>query len=265
MRRMKNATFVFLALAMVFTACQKDDSKNDGTSEFGVQFEALNPRFALPVQGTLKSAAVETDSIVWDTAHLLVSTIKFEAELKSQLTDEDSIEIEYKWHGSEWVDLLNNELTLGNFVLSPGTYDEIELKIEGKKEDANGEPVFFLGGTYKNDAGSWPIEVRVTQDVYFKTEKEDVEVTDEGIDVTSVIQMYLDQLMARVDPADLDNADPTDGVIVISANSNPEIYQVVVSNLAHDCRTRYKHKHHGDDDDHDGYDDDHHGNGHDDD
>jgi len=257
MRRMKNLALGFLAISLLFAACQKDDSKNDGTSEFGVQFEALNPGFSLPVNSGVKSATVETDSIVWDSVQLVVSTIKFEAELKSQLTNEDSIEIEYKWHGPETIDLLNSEITLGNFVLSPGTYDEIELKIEGLKEDAGDDPVFFLGGTYKNDAGSWPIEVRVTQNVYFKTEKEDVEVTDDGIDITSVIQLYLDELMADVDPADLDNAEQTDGVIVISANSNAEIYQVIVSNLSHDCRTRFKHKHHGDDHDHDGYDDDH--------
>lgn len=265
MRRMRNLAIGFLTLAVMFTACQKDDSNNDGTAEFGVQFEALNPGFSLPVGNTVKSASVESDSIVWDAAQLVVSTIKFEAELKSQLTHEDSIEIEYKWRGPKTVDLLNNELTLGNFVLSPGTYDEIELKIEGLKEDAGDEPVFYLGGSYKNQTGSWPIEVRVTQNVYLKTEKDNVEVTEEGIDIMSVVQLYLDELMTDVDPADLDNADQTDGVIVISANSNTDIYQIVVSNLAHDCRTRYKHRHHHDDDDHNGYDDDHHNDDHDDD
>jgi len=262
---MRNLALGFLSLATVVASCQKDDSgKNDGTSEFGVQFEALNPGFSLPVNSGLKSATVESDSIVWDSAHLVVSTIKFEAELKSQLTNEDSIEIEYKWHGPDLVDLLNTEITLGNFVLAPGIYDEIELKVEGLKEDAGDDPVFFLSGMYKNDAGSWPIEVRVTQSVYFKTEKKDVEVTDEAIDITSVIQLYLDELMADVDPADLDNAEQTDGVIVISADSNADIYQIIVRNLAHDCRTRYKHKHHGDHHDHDGWDDDH-GDDHDDD
>lgn len=241
-----------------FFACQKSDLNTDGTSEFGVQFEALNPDFALPVSSSIKSALVQSDSISWDSAHMVVSTIKFEAELKSQVTKEDSISIEYKWHGPEMVDLLNNEITLGNFVLSPGTYDEIELKVEGLKEDAGDLPVFYLEGTYKNDAGSWPIVVKVTQNVSFKTEKEDVEVTDEGIDITSVIQLYLDELMADVDPSDLDSAEQTDGVIVISADSNTSIYQTIVRNLGQDCHTEYKHKHHGDDHEHEGYDDDHH-------
>lgn len=264
--KMKKQLAFILLLSFVsaaFFACQKSDINTDGTSEFGVQFEALNANFALPVSGSIKSALVESDSISWDSAHMVVSTVKFEAELKSQVTNEDSISIEYKWHGPELVDLLNNEITLGNFVLSPGTYDQIELKVEGLEEDAGDLPVFYLEGTYKNDAGSWPIIVSVSQNVSFKTEKEDVEVTEEGIDITSVIQLYLDQLMADVDPADLDNAEQTDGVIVISADSNSAIYQTIVSNLGQDCHTRYKHRHHGDDHEHNGYDDDHN-DGHDD-
>ncbi len=174
-------------------------------------------------------------------------------------TGEDSISIEYKWHGPELADLLNNQITLGNFVLQPGTYDEIELKVTGTREDAGDLPVFYLEGTYKNNSGSRPIVVWVSDDVYFKTEKENVGVTDEGINITSVIQLYLDQLMANVDPADLDNADLSDGVIVISADSNTQIYQIVMSNLAHDHRSHYKHKHQNDDHEHEGYDNDHHG------
>ena len=253
------AIFLLAGLGSIgFFACQKSDMMSDGTAEYGVRIEALNSRFAVPVSSS-KSAMVESDSIVWDSASLVVSTIKFEAELKSQVTHEDSIEIEYKWHGPEFIDLLNNEITLGNFVLAPGIYDEIELKVEGLREDAGSNPVFYLEGSYKNDAGSWPIIVSVSKDVYFKTEKENAEVPDEGIDITSVIKLYLDQLMTDVDPVDLDNAEQTDGKIIISADSNKEIYEIIVRNLAHDRRTQYKHKHHGDDHEHEGYDDDHHG------
>ncbi|HPF51824.1 MAG TPA: hypothetical protein PK335_09630 [Draconibacterium sp.] len=255
----KQLVFILLLTlgSVGFFACQKSDLINNGTTEYGVQFEALNPSFSLSGSGFTKSAMVQSDSINWDSAHLIVSNIKFEAKLKSMVTNEDSIEIEYKWHGPELVDLLNSDNTLGNFTLSPGIYDEIELKVEGLTDDAGSDPVFYLEGIYKNDAGSWPISVSVTQNVYFKTEKENVEVTEEGIDITSVIKLYLDELMADVDPVDLDNANLTDGVIVISADSNTGIYQTIVSNLGHDCRTYYKHKHHGDDHEHNGYDDDH--------
>lgn len=247
---MRKLAMALAALSVIFAACQKNEIKNDGITEYGVAFEALNPSFSLPV-GTTKSVAVSSDSITWDSAHLVVSVIKFEAKLLSQLSGKDSIEIEYTWHGPELVNLLNNDLSLGNFVLQPGTYDEIELKVAGKKEDAGETPVFYLKGSYVNNSGTWPIVVEVNENVAFKTEKENVEVTDEGIDITSVIQLYLDQLMTDIDPAALDSADLTDGVIVISADSNTALYHAIADNLSHDRHTHYKHK--GDDNDDDGH------------
>ncbi|WP_321369552.1 hypothetical protein [uncultured Draconibacterium sp.] len=257
---MKTGRRLFFALALItafFVSCSdNEDMITDGESVFGVRIEALNTNFTLPVQASMKSATVDSESIAWDSAHLVVSSIKFEAELKSIVTGEDSIEIEYKWYGPEMVDLLNNELTMGNFVLQPGYYDEIELKVSGDQEDAGDDPVFYLAGTYTNDTGTTPIAVMVSHDVYFKTERENVEVTEEEIDFTSIIQLYLDELMADVDVADLDNAELVDGVLLISSDSNTGIYQTVIGNLEHDHRTYNKHKHH-DEDEHDGYDDDH--------
>lgn len=258
---MKTEKKLLVALALmlaIFVSCSDDgDMINNSESVFGVRIEALNTEFSLPVQSSMKSVAVDSESIAWDSAHLVVSSIKFEAELKSVVTGEDSIEIEYKWFGPEMVDLLNNELTMGNFVLQPGYYDELELKVSGEQEDAGEHPVFYLEGTYTNDTGTTTIAVMVSDDVYFKTEKENVEVSEEEIDFTSIIQLYLDELMAGVDVADLEVAELTDGVILISSDSNTGIYHTVVSNLEHDHGTHYKHKHHDDDDEHDGYDDDH--------
>lgn len=258
MKTGRRLVFALALMMAIFVSCSDDgDIMNDNESLFGVRIEALNTNFTLPVQASMKSVAVESESIAWDSAHLVVSSIKFEAELKSMVTGEDSIEIEYKWHGPQMVDLLNNELTMGNFVLQPGYYDEIELKVSGEQEDAGDDPVFYLAGTYTSGTETTPIVVMVSHDVYFKTEKENVEVTEEDIDFTSIIQLYLDELMADVDVADLDAAELEDGVLLISSDSNPGIYQTIVGNLEHDHRTHYKHKHHDDDEEHDGYDDDH--------
>lgn len=263
MRRRRNLVLALAVLAIVFSACQKNDlSSNNDSSELGVQFKALNRSFTLPVT-TNKSAAISADSISWDTAQMIVSSIKFEAELKSLTTGRDSIEIEYKWYGPEQVDLLDSNFVLGNFILSPGIYDEIELKVNGEKEDAETGPVFYLSGTYTNGTGNWPIVVEVWEDLSFKTEKEDVEITEEGVDMTSVIQLYLNELMLNVNPEDLDNAQLTDGVILISSEVNHSVYETIFFNLKRDCRTEYwhwgdhgKYRHKHGDDDHDDEDDD---------
>ncbi|NQU55539.1 MAG: hypothetical protein HQ522_23725 [Bacteroidetes bacterium] len=256
MRRLRIIAVVFVALTTFFVACQKEDTGKEGPSTFGVKIEALNKSFSLPVQSTVKSAAVGSETVTWDSVHLVVSSIKLEAELKSLVTHEDSIEIEYKWSGPQLVNLLDNDLTLGNFMLQPGFYDEIELKVRGEKEDAGDNPVFYLEGTYTASTDTLPIMVKVNQDVAFKTERENVEVTEEVIELTSIIQLYLDQLMTDVDPVDLKKANPTDGTIVISADSNHEIYLTIMGNLIKDHHSHYKHKHRGDDHEHEGSDDD---------
>lgn len=256
MRRFSKLALMLVFSTGLFTACNDENFNDSGNdiSELGVKIKAVNSSFSLPVNST-KSTAISPDSITWDTAQMVVSSIKFEAELKSIITRRDSIEVEYKWYGPQMVDLLDTNHTLGNFVLSPGFYDEIELKVRGKKEDAGDVPVFYLAGTYSNNTGTWPIAVEVWEDLEFKTEKENVELTDEGIDLVSEIQIYLDELMLNVDPEDLDNAQLTDGVILISKDANYWIYKRIFENLKRDCKTKYKHwgdyHKYGDDDDDD--------------
>ena len=61
MRTRKKLALAATALAIIFTACQKDNlSTNNEDSELGVQFKAHNTSFALPVTNT-KSAAVSMD------------------------------------------------------------------------------------------------------------------------------------------------------------------------------------------------------------
>jgi hypothetical protein len=234
---------VILAATIGFTACQKDDLGTNGPSALGVKFEALNKSFSLPVTNGTKSATVTGESITWDTVQLVVSQIKFEAELKSLTTHRDSIEIEYKWSGPMVVNLLDDQLVLGNFILQPGFYDEIELKVYGNKEDAGKKPVFYMYGNYTNAQNSTiPVAVKVYNDVQFKTEKDSVTVTEESVDITSYIQLYLDKLMTGIDPVALDNAQLTNGVIVISADSNRTIYYAMMHNLVKNHHCYYEQK-----------------------
>jgi hypothetical protein len=235
----------FLALVTLgFMSCQKDDLNNTGPSTLGVKIQAMNKSYSLPVEPAgIKSAAVNTASVTWDTVQLVVSKISFEAELKSLVNHHDSIEISYKWSGPRVINLLDDKLTLGNFTLQPGFYDEIELKVTGSKADANKKPVFFMYGQFTSSSNAkLPVALKVYEDVQFKTEKESVEVTEESIDITSYIQLYLDQLMAGIEPSALDNATLTKGVIVISADSNREIYRAVMRNLVKDHHCLYEHK-----------------------
>ncbi len=249
MRRERLLIFVFVALTVGFFACQKDqNSSSTGNSNLGIKLQALNKSFTLPVStvGT-KSASIASSSLAWDTAHMVVSGITYEAKLKSLITHHDSIEISYKWKGPQEINLLDTTITLGNFTLTPGFYDEIELRVDGSKQAAGLKPVFYLHGVYtKADVTTIPVKVIVNEDVSFKTEKDSVTVTStDNTDFASVIQIYLDQLMVEILPSALDNATLTDGVLVISADKNRELYRIVVRNLIKNHYCRHFHQEQG--------------------
>lgn len=240
MKREKLLTVVFIASTIGFFACQKDKSTvPSGPSTLGVKIQALNKSYSLPVNSGLKSAAVAASSITWDTAQMVVSSVKFSAELKGKVSHRDSIQISYKWTGPQVTDLLDTTISFGNFILQPGFYDEVEIAVLGLKTDAKGSPVFYLHGTYtKNETTTIPVIVKVSEDVAFKTEKDSVAITNsDQIGVTSYIQLFLDKLMMNVQPSFMDNAKLTNGVIVISATSNRDLYWIILQNLFknHQC------------------------------
>lgn len=255
MRRMKALAVVLAVLTMGFYACQKEDSDKTGSSDLGVRMVALNQSYNLPVSGVnTKSAVAESPYVSWEIVDILISSVKLEAEMESLITGRDSIEIEYKWNGPQRVDLLDSTIIFGNFILQPGYYDEIELKVKGEKEDAGSEPVFYMSGNYTNAAGETiPVVVEVYRDIEFKTEKERVEVSEDDLEIISTIQVYLDRLMAGISPEQLDNATLTEGVLVISEDSNRDLFYRMLEKLEEDrsCRYWYKNKNHDDDDDDD--------------
>lgn len=232
-------------MAAGFTACQKDTNSTSGNSTLDFKLQAVNKSYSLPVSATgTKSTAGTSAFVTWDSAQMVVSKLKYEAELKSTTSHHDSIEIEYEWNGPQLLNLFDAATILGNYTLVPGYYDEIELKVSGNKKDAGNKPVFFLKGSYTNTAGiTIPISFKVYENVEFKSEKDNVEVTADNSIFTSTLLLYLDQLLLGIDPGVLDNASLTAGAIVISADSNSELYEIIMRNLRKDHHCNHEHKH----------------------
>jgi hypothetical protein len=242
---------VALMIGIAFSSCKKDSQDNTVSSASSVlsfKMEALNKTVSLPVQESgLKSGSSSTATVVWDTARMLVSRIKFEAEMESILTGRDSLEIEYSWRGPQTVDLFDLTSILGTITLPAGTYEKVSLKIQSEREDANGQPLFYLSGAYTNDSGTTlPIVISVSDPVMFKTQQSnDSIVAGNFTDFTSTILLYLDQLLLNVNVSLLDNATLTNGTLLISANSNTEIYKLIMHNLRKDHGCKHEHHNHG--------------------
>lgn len=263
MKRKNVFTLILVLVTIGFMGCQEEELTDKGSSTLDVKLLALNKSYSLPVnKSATKSAVADSPALSWDTVNMVVSEVELDAEVKSLVTREDSIEIEFKWNGPQMADLLDSTISFGNFLLQPGYYDEIELKVKGEQEDAQEVPVFYMSGIYTNaEGGSVPIQVEVFNDLEFKTEKESVEINESNMELVSYVQLYLDELFMNVTPGQLDDAVLTDGVLVISADTNSEVYQTVMGKLTEDHDSDYwhdddKYDHDDDDDDDDDHDDD---------
>lgn len=240
-----------VALTLGLFACQQKNTApaSSGPSSMNVSLRAVNSSYSLSASNTSTKASLASGpSITWDTARMVVSRVRFEASLKKMNSEEDSVEIDYKWNGPKTVNLLDTTSTFGNFTLQPGLYDEVELRISGLKMDAAGKPVFYLHGNYaENDSVTVPIVVKSYQNVIFKTQQDSVNVASNlNANITSDVQIYLNKLMANVQPTDLNNAMKTNGTIVISGSSNMHIFYSILHNLQRDHHCYYRHWHHGD-------------------
>lgn len=237
---------LLITLAAGFISCKKNSSSTPDNSSLEFQILALNKSYSLPVSASgTKSVTEGSASLTWDTAQMVISRVKYEAELKNSVTHRDSVKITYEWNGPQTINLLDPAIVLGSYTLTPGFYDEIELSVIGLKKDAGNNPVFNLTGSYTNSTSvKIPIMFKVYEDVMFKTEKDSVDVTTDSFVFTSSIQLYLDQLLLGVDPAVLDNATLTNGTIIISVESNFELYRLIMRNLHKNHRSNHNH-HHG--------------------
>lgn len=245
MKRIRAVMLVFLGVLLF--SCEKNDT--DSSPVLQVKMQAINTSSAV-----LKSATLVTPLLDWDVCTMNVSRIEFEAEGKETENAQNSYKVSYEWKGSKVVDLFDASSVIGDIVLDPGVYDEIELEIEAAKSQNATTPVFYLAGTYTDGEGTViPIEITMNEDFKFEVEKEGT-TFDGTDDYSALVTLNLALLMSGVSESDLDAATLTDGKLIVNKTSNPNIYLKIKSKILSCGDVKYDH--HGDDDDDDDDDDD---------
>lgn len=146
--------------------------------------------------------------------------VKFEAE-------QNNSEIEYKVTNTGEIDLLSL-VTFGNITLPAGTYNEIELKVELV---ANGStPAIELNGTFNDGSGNVPVTFVANEGLEIKTEQNNVTLAQNST-FTAEISLDMATFVSGISSSMLENAQVTNGTIVISASSNTTLYNLIVNNL----------------------------------
>lgn len=210
-----------------------------------LKLNGANPIYNVPVPaGGPGNVLTAKPFLKWDTANLVISRIMFEAELLDSTNVGDS-EVQYSWPGPKLVDLLT--LTNSTFTIPapPGKYKEIEFKIYANKSDAGSNPVFYLSGTYTNTAGNKiPIIIDITDNIVLKAEKDNVTISvglGTSGSLSGLIQVYLDRLFSSILPQNLEVMGVNTRKIIISSTSYPDLYQLILQNLAKNGQIEFGH------------------------
>ena len=215
---------VMLGAIIVLHSCSKDDATGGGK----LSYQVKPANFTASVSSNVASSGLivnvnSNSSLTWTSGNANISEIDFEAK-------SNNVEIEHELKNMVNVDLFNLSPVLGSISIPDGTYDEVELKLDLKQSTNTAIPL-TLKGMYTNGSGAkMPVEFYFNEDFEIKVEAEDLVVNGTN-DYLGLINVQLNKFLSKVSSSDLDGATKTNGTIVISSASNPELYSKLKSNL----------------------------------
>ncbi len=207
----RNILFLTTALSVVllFAACKKNNSSPE--VRYQINTISRSSTVARTLSGTVQ----------WTSGYMNATEIKFEAE-------NNTTEVEYKSVAPQRIDLFAPLTTLGIIALPPGTYTEVDFEVElaPNGSDASLE----LKGTFTSGVIVTPVIFRVGSALEIESEKDNVTIADNA-SYTALTSLNLSVLTQGITEAMLNNAQRTNGVIIISAASNTNLYNIILNNI----------------------------------
>ena len=212
---MKIANLILLSSSILFFNSCKKSTSNDQVLQY--QLQTTN-------RSAVVNAPLSAGSITWTSGNASATMIKLEAKNSS------GTEVEYKSAITQQIDLfLPVAANLGNVVLPPGTYSEVEFKISMNQ---NGNtPALQLNGQYINGNGVvTPVRFVMNSLLEIKGEQSNVTITSSG-NTSEITSLNLAALTSGISQIMLNNATVTGGTIVISSSVNAALYNIIAGNL----------------------------------
>jgi hypothetical protein len=206
---------------LIFTACKKQTAA--GPAGVNFQLKAVNTVAALQ--------RTDAATIQWTAGTATPASVKFEAK-------KDATEIEFTSTSGQPVNLFTvAQSTFGSLTLPDGTYNEIELKIQLNGSTA--VPALEVNGIYNNGSANIPVVFKVTTPLLIKAEKNNVAIA--GGAFTAVTSLDLSAFTTGVSQAMLNSATLTSGSIIISAASNVNLYNIIITNIDRFHHAEFEH------------------------
>ncbi|HEY8690637.1 MAG TPA: hypothetical protein VIM07_15475 [Chitinophagaceae bacterium] len=208
--------------ALFFIGCSKNNSSSS-SSAINFQLQTANRSSVI--------ARVDAGNIQWTSGFGSATEIKFEAKMNGN-------EVEQKSQTIQKLDLFSAISTLGNVTLTPGTYSEVEFKVE--LNPAGTDAAMELTGQYTSAGVTTPVVFRVTDALELKNEKNNVVVTDNST-YKAITTIDLSLITTGITQAMLNSAVKTNGTILISAAINSNIYNILLINLHDSDEVEFEH------------------------
>ena len=168
------------------------------------------------------TARIQSGDIIWTGGSAAVSEIKFEAKGDNK--------VEYKSNVPQRFNLFDSVATLGGIAVPAATYEKIEFKI--KFDPTTSLSAFELKGHYLNGSDSTPIVLQINQPMELKFEKKTPTTIDATTNYNALSTLALALLTTNISESMLTSATKdSNGSIVISANSNANLYNPIWNTL----------------------------------
>ncbi|WP_405382305.1 hypothetical protein [Maribacter sp. LLG6340-A2] len=123
-------------------------------------------------------------------------------------------------------------------TIPSGTYTAVNLGIE--LQDENDKPTVVIEGTFTNSSEEMlPIRFEFNSGEVFEANAASVEIP-EGVDLVGKINFDALNWFSTISATELDNANLTDGVIIISETNNASIFDKVADRLDVDTQAVFE-------------------------
>lgn len=198
---------------LFFISCSKNSNSANSASAIKFQLQTTNRSAVI--------ARTAAGNIQWISGYGSATEIKFEAKINNQA-------VEHKSQNAQKLDLFSAITTLGDITLSPGTYSEVEFKVE--LNPTGTDAAMELNGQYTSGGITTPVVFRVTDPLELKNEKNNVVVTDNST-YKAITTIDLSLITRSVTESMLNSAVRTNGAILISPAVNSNIYDIILNNL----------------------------------
>ena len=228
----KYLALVMLILALVVTACKKDEQTSVGFSMKATGTSAPDQASKQPIVGT---EIQEQLALKWDVAWMYITQLEFNARYNSFSTEDDNEkhpDIHLVWQGNQKVNLLEEPKIFADLELENGLYDEISLQLTSSRITGTYGPNFYLSGMFGPVLGGTPIAVSVTKSFKMMMKFEDWTINTEKDEFyNGLIEISLNHVFNGITTAELAMAERFDGWILIDAMHNTGLYARILANL----------------------------------